>query len=191
MKKRLIPVSPPHLLDTIVIASVLLISLLAIVIANVVFKDWLFWPFYLSWGVFAICLSVAFAISYRGVIVTRIDELKASSFFINAKCYEINFQDVKYISFVTSANYGLDTNAVYIVLSNEKIKGKNLALSFSPKKQIVIRLSSKNYLWVRNILQALSIQKYMPEHFKDFLQIVRRNHIHLKNVDGEIIYILR
>ena len=98
---------------------------------------------------------------------------------------QLDFQDVQYVSLVSSYNYGLDINSAYIVLSKEEIKGKHLASTFSPKKQIVIRVSRKNYSWLKNALQPLSIQNYMLGRFEDFRQMVIKGNINLKRGDGE------
>ena len=192
MKKRLIPVSPPHLIDTIIISLMLLISIVFIIIFHIRIRDSYFWAFYISWAVFAIILSGVAVLSYRGIIVTKIDNIKIASSLLKKKCCEMNFQDIQYVSFVSSFNYGLDIKASYIVLSNEPIKGKNLAVSFSPKTQIVIRVSSKNYPMVKEWLLPLPIQQHLPYDFKRFQEGIYRNHnaVNLKKVENEfkIVY---
>lgn len=185
MKKRSTPVSPPHLIDTIIISLILLISIVAIIICHIIIRDSYFWAFYLCWGVFAIILSGVAVLSYRGIMVTKIDDTKITSFFLKKKCCEINLQDIQYISFVNSVNYGLDTKAGYIILSEFPISGKNLALSFVPKTQIVIRVSSKNYSWVRKSLHPLSIQKYLPNSFSEFHKTIHRHNMNFVKIENE------
>ena len=96
----------------------------------------------------------------------------------------LHYQDIKHVLLVKSKNYGFDTKAGYIVLSNEPIEGKNLALSFKPTTQIVIRVSSKNYSWIRDSLSPLSIQEYLPDQFKAFQTMVMKYNVNLiKNQD--------
>ena len=90
------------------------------------------------------------------MIVTVYDEYIKSNFLTKTCCLFL-LEDIRYARVVKSHNYGIDTRAVYIVLSKEPIEGKNLAVSFDPRKQIVIRVTSQNYLKIKQKLTPLHV----------------------------------
>lgn len=184
MKNKFIPVSPAHLIDSIIITLMLLVSIIVIVAFHIATQDLYFLAFYFSWFIFAVCLFAAMGISYRGMIIVKMGTSKIESFLLKKRYCGLHYQDIKHVLLVKSKNYGFDTKAGYIVLSNEPIEGKNLALSFKPTTQIVIRVSSKNYSWIRDSLSPLSIQEYLPDQFKAFQTMVMKYNVNLiKNQD--------
>jgi len=187
MKKKFIPISPAHLIDTIIVFSILLISLIAIIIFDFLSAFSEVWVLYLCLGVYLICIFVAFCISYRGCFVVKIDGNIIESIFFKRIYCKMTFDDAQYISFLKSSNYGIDIFAKYIVLSNEPICKKNIALTFQVKKQIVIRVSSKNYAKIKTLLPQ-KVASHLPMDFKTFQNWVLKHEIHLlKQNDGEFL----
>ncbi len=180
-----IPVSPPHLIDAIVLATVLFASLIAIVGYHITLffadaPDDFYWSLYLCWGVYFCVLGIVTLLTYRGIMVAKLHESYAESLLLKKRCCRLNFEEVQYVSFMRSANYGKDAHAGYIVLSAEPISGKSIALSFHVKTQIVIRVSSKNYTTVKDLLKPLQIEPYLPNGFKSFQESIFDRQIHLK-----------
>lgn len=174
MKKATIPISPAHFIDFIVLVLILFISLVFIIVFDFQSSSSEYWMFYLCWLGYLIFIILPFCLSYRGMMmVTITDEYIQSSFFFK-KCCKLSFDEIRYVRFVKSYNYGADIRAVYIVISNELIKGKHLAITFNPKKQIVIRVTSRNYPQVKQMLTPLQLLIPFPKNF-DVLKKIALN----------------
>ena len=187
MKKGIIPISPSHLIDTIIIFGMLLMGLIAIIVVDLIFAFPEIWVFYLCWVIFFSIILLVSCLSYRGSFVVKIKDNVVESGLLTKIFCRMSFKDVPYVSFLNSFNYGFDVFAKYIVLSNEPICQKNIALTFHTKKQIVIRVSSKNYTKIKTLLPQ-TISAHLPTSFKNFQDWVLKHEIHLlKQNDGEFL----
>ncbi len=174
MKKRFtLFVSPAHYIDTIVIFALLVFLLIGIILFAICTHDWE--AFYIPiscWFVFLTAAVLSFLLSKKGLVKVYLYEDKIQSRLLKKICCELSLKDVHYVRFVQSWNYGADTTPIYMVLSKEKIEDlKNLALTYDLKRQIVLRVTSKNWGVMKEYWQATSLNCF-DYSFSTFKQIV-------------------
>lgn len=185
-KKNLlfIPVSPSRLISTLSMALILLTVMTFCIVYQFITPFPYYWIFYLCLAVYALIFFGAFAISYRGHFIAEIGSFDIKTVFMRKVCCFFKYDDIKYARFTKSTNYGFDLNAIYLVLSNEPIKGDNLAISFNPKTQIVIRITSKNQLKIKAVLTMLSLEIFNHSDFELFFKRIKRQSLSLVKQDN-------
>ena len=154
-------VSPAHVINTVIIFALCLFSLIGILI----FCTWCFFGINLdkkdfniafislitAWLVYSIVIFIVAFSTRKGLAVVRIYKDTVETKILNKSMCKLKWEDIEYIYFVKSYNYGADVSPVYAVLSKEKIEKKeNLALTYDVKNHIVVRITRKNQKIVMN-----------------------------------------
>ena len=93
-----------------------------------------------------------------------------------------SWQDINYLSFVKSYNYSNDVKPIYVVLSKEFCpRTKNAALSFDEKKQIVLRMTKRNYDSLMIYLKKLKFFDLEITNFEGLNQLISTQELHFSS----------
>ncbi|MBE6697759.1 MAG: hypothetical protein E7581_04470 [Ruminococcaceae bacterium] len=147
MKK--VYVSPAFVINSVIMGVILLISLISLFVFAIMYRIEMEFivlaSLFGSWcGLSIICILVAF-FSKKGFMYAIISETHLQTKMFHKDYCTLCWEDVKHIAFTNSFNYGYDTQPIYMVLSHNQIDSThNIALSYNPKTQIVIRISENN-----------------------------------------------
>ena len=71
MRRNVFPVSPPHLIDTIIMFCILVCGLGVIIFYHIFSPFPYYWTLYIAWGGIFLIIFLTFCLSYRGVFVVR------------------------------------------------------------------------------------------------------------------------
>lgn len=93
-----------------------------------------------------------------GFIAVYFDQNKIQSKKFKKELCQFSWQEINYIAFTKSYNYSNDTKPIYVVLAKEYFTQlRHSALSFNRNKQIVVRMTPKNFTFVMSYLQKTGI----------------------------------
>ena len=187
MKK--IYVSPAHVVNTLIMMGIVIFAFIAVWVSSIIFIDdfvnvlmilGAFWLVYT-----AVFLLMCF-ISRKGLVYISIDAHSIVSKMLSRTYCLFRWDEIKYIYFSKSYNYGNDTSPIYVVLSNSYIsKMKNPALQYDRDHQILIRMTKKNFTCIMHYLDSLESKELSV--FKNIGYEALNSNV--ANVDGFIICI--
>lgn len=173
-----VPVSPAFLISSITMLLIELTITLSCIIYHICNPDPSFWFAYIVIGVWILITLGAAFVAYRGNLVVKIDPCGIKNIFLKKNYCHLYYNEIQYACFSKSANYGSDASAFYLTVSKAAVKRKNIALTFNPKKEIVIRIDSKNYLLVKEALKTLSLDPFNCHDYKSFSETILHLHDH-------------
>lgn len=158
-------VSPAHFINTVLIYNIILVCGGGIILFAFLWGNlFSFVMLGLCWLIFFISISIGAFISRRGSIVVCLKENSVESCLIQKKKCDLKDEEICYIGFYKSYNYGNDTKPIYVVLSNQRFSNKkNIAVSYDINHEIVIRVTEKNFEEIRAFLKRLKL-----DYFDDF-----------------------
>ena len=167
MKKTF--VSPAHIIDTVIIYTILIVATVALCICACVYdlESVVVFSIGVSIVLFIIIISVYAFISRRGLAYVLFDEEGVTSFLLGKKLVRLKWEDIRYASVEKSFNYGADRKSVYMVLSIAEIQGKNLAVSYDMYKQVVVRIDEKNHIFVKEKVKDPTVGRLLGDCFLD------------------------
>ena len=156
-KIKRIYVSPSHFIGTSIMLTNWILFSLGILVWYVLMPDPVLWVMLFCIQVMCFApLAVTMPKSYRGVTCVWLNEAYLETrYFITKKVFlRLNWDEVRYIAFTRSINYSFDFAPIYVVLSKEPIIGREFALTYDVKKQIVLRVDKKackqKFQWLLN-----------------------------------------
>lgn len=172
-------VSPAHVINTVVMLILTILSLVGVCIFAVYFDltvketiiGYLFILFFFSLSIVPCSLMAKKRLSIVHLYHDHIE----SRIVGKTKC-SYAWNEIKYIRFVKSYNSGADIAPVYIVLSKDEITPRiNLALTYDIKKEIVIRLTAKNIDNVMSHFSLIGIEPLYNNNFNVLNEVLCRN----------------
>jgi hypothetical protein len=145
---RRVYVSPAFFINSIIMGILLAMSLVFIFVFDSIYSvEYIVVGALLgSWSIFFfVTILIAFS-KRKGFMHVVIGETCIQNKLFYKKYCSLCLEDINYFAFSKSCNYGFDTDSIYMILSHIQIDPiRNIALSYNPRTQIVVRITKRNY----------------------------------------------